>query len=100
MPSLFEGFSIALLEAMAIALPIIATDVGGNAEAIINDKSGVIIPDKNINSLVEAIEYAYNNNIKTKEMGLNARKRFDQNFTIQRMMTSLDSIYSSQVINL
>ena len=55
MPSLHENLSIALLEAVAMKLPCIATNVGGNTE-IVNSKIGIIIEKKNINQLANAIK--------------------------------------------
>lgn len=54
-PSHTEGFANALLEAMAAGLPIIATDVGANAEMIENE-GGIIIPVKDANAIFEAIQ--------------------------------------------
>ena len=54
-----EGFSNALLEQMAMGKAIIATDVGGNREAIIDGQSGVIVPPNNVNSLADAILKLY-----------------------------------------
>ena len=53
-PSYTEGFSLALLEAMAVGIPIIATDVGANKD-MIEDKGGIIIPPKDYQSLIDAI---------------------------------------------
>ena len=55
MPSLHENHSIALLEAMAMHLPAIATDVGGNKETVKDGEFGIIIPPYNDNALAEAI---------------------------------------------
>lgn len=55
MPSLHENHSIALLEAMAMHLPAIATDVGGNKETVKDGKFGIIIPPYNDKALAEAI---------------------------------------------
>ena len=54
-PSYTEGFSMVMLEAMAAGLPIIATDVGSNAD-MIETKGGVIIKPQSSNEIVQAIE--------------------------------------------
>lgn len=54
-PSYTEGFSMAMLEAMATGLPIIATDVGSNAD-MIESKGGILITPKSSDAIVEAIE--------------------------------------------
>jgi glycosyltransferase involved in cell wall biosynthesis len=54
--SITEGFSIALLEAAAAGVPVIATDVGGNGEIIVDGDSGRLVPSANDAALVEAME--------------------------------------------
>ena len=53
--SLSEGYSMALLEAAASALPIVATDVGGNAEIVHDGRTGLLVPDGDPAALAEAI---------------------------------------------
>ncbi|MFX0137732.1 MAG: glycosyltransferase family 4 protein, partial [Candidatus Hodarchaeota archaeon] len=55
LPSLIEGFPQVLLEAMASGLPIVATDVPGNKDAIIDGKNGFLVPVKDIQKLAESI---------------------------------------------
>lgn len=55
LPSHEEGFSNAILESMAAGLPVIATDVGGNREAIVDGETGVIVPPRNPKRMSEAI---------------------------------------------
>ncbi|MDD3141360.1 MAG: glycosyltransferase, partial [Lachnospiraceae bacterium] len=55
LPSLHENHSIALLEAMAMELPVVATDVGGNKETVKDGKFGIIIPPYDASALAEAI---------------------------------------------
>ena len=55
LPSLREGFPNVILEAMASSLPVVATDVGGVREIIIQDKTGFIIPSANPSALFESL---------------------------------------------
>ncbi len=55
LPSLWEGFGIAILEAMAMGVPIIATAVGGVSEVITSGKDGLLIPPGDVPSLVSAL---------------------------------------------
>lgn len=61
LPSLHENHSIALLEAAAAGLPIIATNVGGNNEIVQDNVTGILIPPKNYKALSDAINDLYNN---------------------------------------
>jgi len=94
MTSLWEGFSIALLEAMATGLPIIATEVGGNSEAIKHNKTGLLIPKNNIGETINAISQLIENSEKRIMLGIQARIKFYKQHTIEIMMKKLDFIYS------
>lgn len=73
LPSLEEGFSNALLEAMAVGLPIVATDVGGNAEAL--KETGLLVPARDSIALAEAIASLIEDPSKGARLGQSARER-------------------------
>lgn len=89
-----EGFSNAILEGMAVGLPMVATDVGGNTEAIIDRESGLIVPPHDPARLGAAILELASNPAKRTEMGLAARKRIEENFSIDRCVSHYDDFYS------
>lgn len=74
-----EGFSNAILEFMSMGIPMIATDVGGNKEAIIHGETGLIVPAKNPKELSDAILNLVNNPNRIK-MGELGRKRIIEHF--------------------
>lgn len=84
LPSLAEFHSIGLLEAMRAGLPIVATDVGGNSESIVDGSSGIIVRPKDTESLAAAIVNCAKNTDFRRMLGGNARQRFDEKFTIDR----------------
>jgi glycosyltransferase involved in cell wall biosynthesis len=94
MPSHREGFSIAILEAMAAGLPIVATNVGGNAEAIISGESGVVVPPGDPEVLAVAVKRLLTDQVQATALGQMARIRFDERFTIDRMIRLHDSLYT------
>lgn len=79
-----EGFSNSILEYMATGLPVVVTDVGGNAEAVINDKTGFVVPAQNPESLANAILRLISDKNRMKNMGEAARERVIQHFTLEK----------------
>lgn len=83
-PSYREGFPNTVMEAGAMGLPSIVTDINGSREIIIDGKNGVIIPSKYVEALYHAMEEMITNSDKTKEYADNAREmiasRFERGF--------------------
>ena len=83
-PSYREGFPNTVMEAGAMGLPSIVTDINGSREIIMDGKNGVIIPSKDVEALYHAMEEMITNSDKTKEYADNARKmiasRFERGF--------------------
>jgi glycosyltransferase involved in cell wall biosynthesis len=95
LPSRSEGFSNAIIEAMAASLPVVATDVGGNAEAVKDGVSGFIVPPDDIAALSEAIIELLSDPSKAKEMGIAGRDLAAERFTIEAMMNRITHVYAS-----
>ena len=93
LPSRSEGFSNALVEAMACGLPCVATRVGGNAEAIEDGVSGFLVPPENPALAAERILRLLREPEEASRMGRAARKRVEEKFTAQAMMASITGIY-------
>lgn len=91
--SVSEGLSVTLLEAMNAGLPIIATNVGGNSEVIKHERSGLLIELNHTMELVNSILDLMKDRPKAKCLGDNARKRFNEYFTINRMASEIDRLY-------
>ena len=96
MVSLREGFSLAVLEAMSSSLPIIATNVGGNSEAVIHGESGLIIAPKNTNDIITSVRELFKDKEKKLRLSKNAFARFKDNFTSQQMMSKLYQCYNNE----
>jgi len=93
LPSRSEGFSNAIIEAMAASLPVVATDVGGNAEAVINDVSGFVVPPEDVAALSAAITRLLFDRERAKAMGAAGRALVEKKFTIQAMMRRTTDVY-------
>lgn len=80
-----ESFGIALVEAMASGIPVIASKIGGTAE-IINDKvNGLLVPPGDSEKLAEAIIYLFNNRAQTKAMIKAGHEKVEKVFSLERM---------------
>lgn len=95
LPSRSEGFSNAIIEAMAASLPVVATDVGGNAEAVEEGVSGFIVPPEDSAALADAILRLLSAPAKAKEMGAMGRETALERFTIDAMMCRITGAYAS-----
>jgi glycosyltransferase involved in cell wall biosynthesis len=73
-PSLIEGFALVIIEAMASGLPIIATNVSGNEDAVVNEKNGILVPPKSPKDLSSKITRLLENERKIIELGRNSLK--------------------------
>lgn len=79
-PTYHEGFSVALVEASMMSLPIIATAVGGNSEIIHDHKTGLLVPAKDSDSLYEAMKALADNPKLRAEYGKAARRQYENSF--------------------
>jgi glycosyltransferase involved in cell wall biosynthesis len=95
LPSRSEGFSNAIVEAMAASLPVVATDVGGNAEAVTDGVSGFIVPSEDPAALAAAIAQLLSDPSKAHEMGAAGKKLASEKFTTDAMMHQITLAYAN-----
>jgi glycosyltransferase involved in cell wall biosynthesis len=95
LPSRSEGFSNAIVEAMAASLPVVATDVGGNAEAVNDGVSGLIVPSEDPAALAAAITRLLSDPSAARQMGAVGKKLAAEKFTTDAMMHQITLAYAS-----
>lgn len=95
LPSTQEGFSNALLEAMACGLPVVATDVGGNAEALLHEAGGLIVAPQDPCALAEAVLRLASQRQRLHEMGIANRERVETHFSLRASVDRLAHWYLS-----
>jgi glycosyltransferase involved in cell wall biosynthesis len=93
LPSRQEGFSNALLEAMATSLPVVATDVGGNAEAFIDGEGGRLVPPHQPAAMAAAIAELAKDRSRLAEMGRANRQRVAELYTLEASARNLAGWY-------
>ncbi len=76
-----EGFGIVFLEANYYEIPVIGTKTGGVIEAIVNDETGFLVEQNDLNELVRKILFLYDNEEVRKEMGIRGHLRVIKDFT-------------------
>lgn len=93
LPSINEGISNTILEAMACGLPVVATRVGGNPELLIDGVSGCLVESNDIIGLSDAIETLLNDTELMATLGRGARARCCAEFSLHRMVDDYEKLY-------
>ncbi|HTT13505.1 MAG TPA: TIGR03088 family PEP-CTERM/XrtA system glycosyltransferase [Burkholderiaceae bacterium] len=94
LPSLAEGVSNTILEAMATGLPVLATRVGGNPELVDDGMSGRLVPAADDRALASAmLEYMHDPARRAAE-GRAGRERVERRFSLERMVAGYDDLYT------
>lgn len=99
LPSYREGMPTCIIEASASGLPCIATNVAGCRDAVIDDKTGILVKPRDIQSLAEAIQKLANNPQLCEKMGKNARKMAIELYSqhiVQQQMLDLFNTWQTQ----
>ncbi len=99
LPSKSEGLGIALIEAMAMGIPVIGTDVGGIPEVIVEDQSmGWIVPNNDMKSMAKTIEDVIKLSKEEKNtITNNAKKYVEEKFSPYSYMVNLDNLYKGMM---
>lgn len=94
--SRFEGLPRVFLEAMACAVPIVATAVDGAMDVIENDENGYLVPAGDIDSMVRCVQELLENNEKRYKYGSAGRKKLVPEFDIKTMSDMLNTLYNNE----
>lgn len=92
--SFSEGTSMALLEAMAAAVPVAVTRVGGNPEIVVDGQTGWAVPSDDVEALATVLRQAHARPDQRSRYGEAGRRRFEQRFTFAGMIEAYRSIYA------
>jgi glycosyltransferase involved in cell wall biosynthesis len=93
-----EGFPQTLIHAMAAGLPVVATDVGGTAEIVVHDHTGLLVPADDPAALARAIDALLADRARSGALGEAGRARLvEQDLTRRAMVEQMRAIYTSLV---
>jgi glycosyltransferase involved in cell wall biosynthesis len=95
LPSRSEGFSNAIVEAMAAGLPVVATDVGGNREAVQDGVNGFLVPSEDPAALSWAMRKLLSDRGRARSMGAAGRDIVEGRFTTAAMMSRIVGVYEA-----
>lgn len=91
-PTLHENMSLALLEAMAHGLPVVATAVGGNVE-VVSRGGGLLVPPADPQALSDAVTHLLADQDLRRDLGAEARLVVSRHYTLDMMLDTLDGMY-------
>lgn len=95
MPSYFEGQSISILEAMANACGVVASDTGGIPDMIADVETGILVPPKDADALEQGILRLLEDSELCQKLGENARKKAEETFSMEQNIERLLTVYES-----
>lgn len=96
-PSLSEGLSIAILEAMGAGLPVVTTRVGGNPELVVDGETGVLVEPANSQELSDAVTRLLRDPGEARRLGDNGLHRVRSRFTVAAMVEGYQAIYDARL---
>lgn len=97
-PSVYEGLPGAVLEAMALELPVVASDIPPVREVVEPDQSALLVPTRSPRLLADAIARVLDSPERATSLGRRGRKIFEERFTLERSVRGLLSLYESLVV--
>jgi glycosyltransferase involved in cell wall biosynthesis len=99
LPSLYEGFGIAILEAMAVGKPVVATTVGGIPEFVVPGETGLLVEPGNVQALAEAIGCLLRDPERAGQMGIRGRARVLAGFQMSTVVRRHEQVYEACLAN-
>jgi glycosyltransferase involved in cell wall biosynthesis len=96
-PAIMEGFGIALLEAMAMAKPVVATRTGGIPDIVVPGETGMLVTPGDSEALASAIDALLDDKSRWAALGQAGRKRVERLFTVDAMISKLVACYEAVI---
>jgi glycosyltransferase involved in cell wall biosynthesis len=94
LPSLWEGMPASVMEAMAAGLPVVATDVAGTQDLVVDGVTGYLVPERNPAVLADRIEALIKDPARRRQMGEAGQRRIATEFSMDRMVGRYATLYA------
>ena len=98
LPSLAEPFGLAVVEAMALGKPVVATGSGGPLEIVVQQETGILVPVSNPRALADAMRRVLQSPIEAALMGRAGRCRMEEHYSQSRMSREIAAVYESAMM--
>jgi glycosyltransferase involved in cell wall biosynthesis len=92
-PSLFEGLCLAVIEAQAAGVPVVATPVGGIRETVVDGETGLLVPPRDPGALAAAIRRLLDDRPAAEAMAAEGKRRVHERFSVERMVAETLRLY-------
>jgi len=93
LPSLSEGLSVALIEALAAGVPVVASDVGGNPEVTGAGEAGIGVPSRDHSALARSVKELLGDSARREKLGRSGRERARRLFDLEVMVRNYQDLY-------
>lgn len=93
LPTNWEGFPLSILEAMRAGLPVVASDVGGVSEGVVDGETGFHVPSGDVAAFRERLDWLLCRPSVRQQMGLAGRQRYEAEFTLDAMTHATLAVY-------
>lgn len=90
-----EGLGVVMIEAMGYSKPVIASNVGGITDVVINGYNGILVKDNDPEQLARAIKELIQDNELARKLGVNAKKSIDERFNWDKIISKLIELYET-----
>jgi glycosyltransferase involved in cell wall biosynthesis len=97
LPSLSEGLSMAILEAMMAGKPVVATAVGGNPELVLDGKSGFLVPPRDSQALARSVTALLMNRQQAAQFAEEGKRRAEGQFSLRTMVNAYQTLYEERL---
>lgn len=97
LPSLSEGLSMAILEAMIAGKPVVATQVGGNPELVLDGETGFLVPPRDSQALASSVAMLLMSKQRAIQFGERGKRRAEGQFSLNSMVRTYQTLYDERL---